>query len=151
MEHTLSPSMPALQLSTVSYELAFYGTDVSLAVQVPVTKKVSGYAHLLLILPISLRADKPDNILGNFEGPLIRVVDASIPCNLKSVAIVCAPGPDVIAAVYQIGDEHGSVAAEVVSAIAAFVMRLSFVQVQRDLHRISRCVVDQNSCALAQR
>ena len=50
-----------------------------IASKVPETKKVSENAHLLLTLRMYLRTDESDGRLVDFESPLIRVVDASIP------------------------------------------------------------------------
>ena len=100
---------------------------------------------------MNLGSDEPNGSLVDLKRPLIRVIDTPVPRSLETVAVIGAPGPDIVTTIHQIGDEYGRVPAEIVAAITALVMRFSFVQVQRDLHGVSGRIVDQNSCIPAQR
>lgn len=80
-----------------------------------------------LICEFTLRTDELDRILVDLERPFVGVVDAAVPGRLEAVAVVCAPCPDVVTSLHQVGDEYGSVSTDIIATVSTFVVRVGLV------------------------
>ena len=93
----------------------------------------------------NLRTDKFDRGLSDFEGPFVGIIDTAIASRLEGI-VTRAPGPQTVATLHQVIDDHVVVPGQIIGTIPALTVAGGFIQVKRNSDWLSCRVHDANDC-----